>query len=438
MGTHKNHIDLLLILPKYKKDHESAKQEPKLRSAPLTLPYLASLVPPDVQVTIVDENVQEIDFEKPLDLVGISTITYTAPRAYQLSEIFRKKGAAVVLGGVHPSILPGEALNHADSIVIGEAEGIWQKLIMDYKNKNLQKIYRRDSNYNMQNMPYPRWDLMNRDAYFTTNVIETSRGCPHNCHFCCLKTYYGRNHRCRPVEDIIKEIKTSEDKLLGFVDADIVANPKFAKELFTSLLPLKKTWASDAGMNIARDKNLIKLASASGCKALFIGFESISTESLNEANKHQNIKNNFKETIHILHDHGISIFGGFIFGFDHDDINIFERTVEFAVKNKLDYADFNVLCPYPGTYLFEKMKKEERILTTDWRLYYGMCNVVFRPKLMTEDQLKEGCIWAWQQFYSHKSISKRFFSRHNFSSWLNLAAYVLLNINTRKKTLQFH
>lgn len=431
-------IDLLLIMPAAKRGHGAMKHEiGKLSCAPLALPYVASLVPPDINVSIVDENVDEIDFEKQVDLVGISVLTTTAPRAYQISRLYRKRGTPVVLGGVHPTVLPEEASKHADAIVVGEAEGVWQKLLMDFQRGKMEKVYRRGSLCSLNALPRPRWDLMNKRAYLTTNVVQATRGCPYNCSFCAVPRFFGRKYRCRPIQDVIREIAALDGKLLGFVDADIMGNPSYAKELLRALIPHKKIWAGDAGIRVANDDELLRLAAKSGCKALFVGFESLSPESLQEAGKSQNIIEHYKAATDKITQHGISVLGGFMFGFDADDESVFERTVAFAIESKILYADFNILCPYPGTAVYHKLLREGRIIETDWSKYFGMYNVVFRPKRMSVEALREGCLWAWKEFYSSKSIFRRSLSRPNFTSWVNPLAYFLLNIATHRGISRF-
>lgn len=430
-------ISVLLILPRIGKGHGSSKNEiSKLSIPPLTLPYLASITPPDIDVSIVDENVDEINFDKQVDLVGISVMTMAAPRAYQIAESYKKRGVTVVLGGVHPTMLPEEALLHADATVIGEAEDVWQELLLDFQRGNMKKVYKRDEPCKLDGLPHPRRDLLHKNAYFTTNVIQTARGCPNNCDFCSITRFFGGKYRNRPVDDVIKEIETLNGKYLAFADADIAGNRLYAKKLFEALIPYKKIWVSDAGIRIAKDDELLNLADKSGCKCLYVGFESLSPASLREVGKSQNVSQQYKEAIDKIHQRGIMVSGGFIFGFDNDDESVFERTVEFAIQSKVDFADFNVLCPYPGTRLYDRILEEKRIIETDWGKYCGY-NVVFRPKLMSVETLQNGCIWAWEQFYSNKSILKRYLTSHIFTSWVNPIAFLILNITTKIKVLGF-
>ncbi len=409
----------------------------RLSAAPMSLPYVAALVPPDINVSIVDENVREVDFEKEVDLVGISVLTVAAPRAYQIAEEFRKRGTPVVMGGIHPTVLPEEASQHADAIVVGEAEGVWPQLLMDFQAGSLKKMYKRSSFCSMNGMPHPRWDLMNRNAYLTTSAVQATRGCPYDCSFCSVSSVFGPKYRCRPVQEVVDEIATLDGMLLGFVDADIAGNPSYAKELFRALAPLKKIWAGDAGMRVANDDELLRLAARSGCKGLFVGFESLSPQSLQEAGKSQNTVERYKDTIKKIKDHGISVLAGFVFGFDTDDESVFERTVEFAIESKILYADFNILCPYPGTRFYQRMLQEDRLIETDWSRFYGMYNVTFRPKQMSVEALREGCLWAWKEFYSSRSILRRFISRENFTSVVNPIGHIILNTATHRGISRF-
>jgi len=367
---------------------------------------VAAVTPPEVEVSLTDENVTVVDFQKEIDLVGITVLTVTAPRAYEIADNFRARGAKVILGGAHPSVLPEEAIQHADAVVIGEAEGIWPNLINDFKANKLQRVYRQSERPSLVNLPIPRRDLFAKGAYYITNTISATRGCPYSCSFCSVTSLFGHTYRCRPVEEVIKEIETlNQRELIVFVDDNIVGNPKFAEELFRALLPYKIKWVSQASVMVARNDELLKLAAASGCMDLFIGFETLSPANLAAVGKKVNIVDEYETAIKKIHFHGIAIHGFFILGLDEDDEEVFKRTLHFAQKMRLESAQFAWLVPYPGTALYESLDKTGRIVTKDWSQYES--NVVFEPKLMSREMLQQGRDRVWREFYSLPSIWRR-------------------------------
>jgi len=385
---------------------ESSRKRKKALCPPLGLAMVAALTPPEVKVSLTDENVTAIDFQKEIDLVGITALTVTAQRAYEIADTFRARGVKVILGGIHPSVLPEEASQHADAVVIGEAEGIWSNLIEDFKANKLQRVYRQRERPSLLSLPIPRRDLFAEAAYFVRHTISATRGCPYSCSFCSVTSFFGHTYRCRPVEEILKEIETfDERKLIAFVDDNIIGNPKFAKELFHALVPYKIKWVGQASVTIARDDELLKLAADSGCIALLIGFESLSPANLAAVGKSINVVDEYESVIRKVHSHGITIHGFFIFGFDEDDEDVFKRTVRFARKMRLESAQFDFLTPYPGTAFCESLDKAGRIVTKDWS-QYGY-NLVFEPKPMSREMLQKGHDWAWRKFYSIPSIWSR-------------------------------
>ncbi len=365
---------------------------------------LAALTPNRFEVSVVDENVEELNFDEEVALVGITVMTATSSRSYKIADRYREKGITVVLGGFHPTALPEEAIQHADSVVIGEAEEIWPQLLRDFELGKIKKFYRRKELANLENLPIPRRDLLKRRSYTLFNTIETTRGCPFNCSFCSVSSRFGNSYRFRPVEDIVKEVKSLKGKYLFFVDDNVVGDPRRTRKLFKALTPCKKKWIGQGSLTFAYNEELVKIVAKSGCIGIFIGFESISQASLREAGKSFNVVKRYEETIKRMHDHGISVHGAFIFGFDNDDKGIFERTVEFINKSKLDSVSFSALVPFPGTPLYQKLSKENRIVTKDWSKYGG---AVFQPKLMSREELNEGCKLAWRECYSFKSIFRR-------------------------------
>jgi len=376
--------------------------------AHLTLTTLAALTPPGIEVKITDENVEPIDFEEDVDLVGVTGMVMHAPRAYEIAERFRQRGIPVVMGGPHASSLPLEAKQHADAVVIGEAEDVWGGLIKDVENGCLKPFYKAENYCSMAGMPPPRLDLLRRKAYMTINCVQTTRGCPHQCEFCHVTHFFGKTYRCRPVDEVIEEVRRLEGEFVVFIDDNIAGMRHYAKELFTRLKPLKKKWASQASMTLARDPELLRLAAESGCVSLFLGIESLSAENLKDVNKSFNRAAQFEEAIKVVHDNDIMIVAGFIFGLDHDDEGVFERTIRFCERNKIELPSFFVLTPLPGTPVFQRMESEGRLMHKDWSKYNG-ATVVYRPKLMTEETLQTGFNWACKEAYSWGSIVKRVF-----------------------------
>ena len=421
-----SNMKLELITPNTQKSH---RQQRKAILPPLGLATVAALTPPDIEVSLTDENVTAIDFRKELDLVGITALTTTAQRAYEIADTFRARGVKVVLGGIHASILPEEAGQHADAVVIGEAEGIWPNLIEDFKANRLQKIYQQHQRPSMLNVPIPRRDLFAKGRYLVRNTISTTRGCPHSCSFCTVTSFFGRTYRCRPVAEIIQEIQTLNDKnFIVFVDDNIAGKPKFAKELFRALIPCKIKWVGQSSVTIARDDELLELAAASGCIDLFIGFESLSPANLAAVGKKINVVDEYENVIRKIHSHGIAIHGFFIFGFDDDDEDTFTRTVRFAQKTRLETAQFDVLTPYPGTELRKSLDKADRMLTRDWSEYGH--DLMFKPKSISRDTVQKGRAWAWRTFYSLPSIWRRIgLSRRNLLSFWAVNLYYFYRVH---------
>ncbi|MDI9390717.1 MAG: radical SAM protein [Synergistota bacterium] len=404
---------------------------------PLGLSTIAALVKPGIEVSILDEHVEPLNYDDTADLVGISVMTAVAPRAYEIAERFMARGAKVVLGGPHPSALPEEAIQHCDAVVIGEAEGSWQRLIDDFERGHLEKFYFNENRPDLANLPEPRRDLYKKKAYFVESTIQTSRGCPYGCSFCSVSNVFGKAYRHRPVEDVVRSIEHMGKRLVGFMDDNVAGNRRYSKELFKALAPLKIKWAGQASVNMTEDQELLELAEKSGCVGLFMGFETVSKESMGEIGKSHNKIEEFKANVRRLHDHGIVVLGAFIFGFDSDDRDVFKRTVDFVYGAKIDLAQFSILTPLPGTKFYEKLSSENRIIDTDWSKY-DMGHVVFKPAQMSPEELDEGATWAWKEFYSRGSIARRVFGMK--FDLFKIALYFLpvLTINLSfKKAIDF-
>jgi radical SAM superfamily enzyme YgiQ (UPF0313 family) len=403
-------LKIRLIDPAYEHPFISHSQKviKTIWFAHLTLTSLAALTPPEIDVQITDENVDPIDFQEDVDLVGITGMVMHAPRAFEIASRFRQRNIPVVMGGPHASSLPLEAKEHVDAVVIGEAENVWAGLIEDVKKGNLKPFYKADAFCSMERMPCPRLDLLKKKAYMTVNCVQTTRGCPYQCDFCHVTHFFGKTYRCRPVDEVIEEVKRLQGEFIVFIDDNIAGNRQYAKELFTRLKPLKKKWASQASITLTRDPELLKLAADSGCVSLFVGIESLSSENLKDVNKSFNRASQFEEGIKAIHDHDIMILAGLIFGLDHDDEGVFERTLRFCERNRIELPSFFLLTPLPGTPLFQRMESEGRLLHKDWGKYNG-ATVVFKPRLMTEETLQKGFNWVCKEAYSWGSIFKRVF-----------------------------
>ena len=434
-------MKILLISPTWKKKvaNERLKRDRIFKFPPHSLLAVAALTPKDIEVGIIDENIEELDFNRKADLVGITTMTASSPRAYEIADEFRRKGIPVVIGGIHATALPEEAAQHADAVVIGEAEGCWERLLEDFKRKGkkgLAQFYRNSQLPDPSKIPIARRELLEGKGYLLSRFLQISRGCPFNCSFCSVSRFFGKKYRFRPVKNVIEEVKSIVGKslktrFLGFLDDNIVGSVSYAKELFKALIPYRVLWAGQSSINIARDDELLDLAARSGCKGLFIGFESVSEDSLGEANKLQNKIGFYEKAVKKIHQFGISIEGAFIFGFDHDDKSIFQRTVKFIERVKLDAVQFTVLTPLPGTKLYEKLEEEGRITDRDWS-NYDFTHVVFRPKLMTPEELRQGLTWAYQRIYSLPSIFRRLTGSFSGGRWRYSGPILALNLAYRR------
>lgn len=372
----------------------------------LTLPRLAALCPPGVEVEIADDQIEDIPYNTAVDLVGLTAETPHAPRAYEIAEVFRRRGVLTIMGGAHATLMPDEALEHVDAVVVGECEDIFSKIIEDASKGRLERVYQQEDKPSLGKLPRPRTDLLKGSRYLPLSAVESSRGCPFCCNFCMVRYLYGRGSRHRPLEEVVEEIEEKPHKMIFFTDDNIVGNVNYAKELFRAMIPLKKWWIAQASITMAHDRELMELAARSGCKGVFVGIESISQESLQEANKPQNQAKYYKEIISTFHKFGILVEAGIVTGFDSEDKSIFPKTYEMLAEIGIDLASFKILTPYPGTEFFKEMEKAGRILTYNWELYDGE-HVTYQPARMTVQELQEGHDWLRKKFYSQAAIFKR-------------------------------
>ena len=365
---------------------------------------VAASAPDYVETTIVDENVEPLDLDCDADVVGVSFMTFNAPRAYQIGDAFRARGKTVFFGGYHPTLMPEEAIGHCDAVCIGDAEANLPRMFDDLRSGNLQRFY---SDRAPELAPKPvDVRLIRERHYATSSVVQATRGCNRRCEFCSVTAFYRHTLRCRPVADVLEQIEAAPGRDLLFMDDNIAADSRYAKELFEAMIPLKKHWFAQIPVGVARDAEMLRLMQASGCRAVFVGLESLSQESLAEAAKGFNRADDYGAAVAALHAHGIAVIGAFVVGFDHDTPEVFARTSAFLRQTNVDVLQLTILTPFPGTPLFDKMAEAGRMVDLDWG-HYDFGNVVFRPRNMTAEELQAGHDAVLADFYSWRSILRR-------------------------------
>lgn len=413
----------LLLITASAPEIRAARRSRFLNFQQITMPYLAARVPPHWEVRHVDEEAEAVDWAWTPDVVGLTFHTPSAYHAYDLAARFRARGACVVLGGPHVTLLPEEAGQHADVIFVGEAEGLWEDFLRGFESGQYPPRYQPARPPALDQLPQARKDLFHRRD-FTSGVLFATRGCPSACEFCAIAVMYRRHLRRRPVAEVAAEYASFPGRVIIFWDDNLAADPAYAKELFRAITPYRKWWSSQASFHAGQDDEFLAAAAASGCKQLFLGLESVSQASMAEANKAFNRVDQYAEIIRRIHAHGIAVQAGIVFGFDHDPPTIFAETLDFLEAAGVQNATFNILTPYPGTPLFRRLEAEGRILTRDWRLYNGREAVVYQPKGMSPAELLAGFRYANARFYSPASIAKRL-ARSPVQLWwtlpLNLA-----------------
>ncbi len=417
-------MKIMLISPAV---NASKRTNKGLRMPQLALYILEGITPAEHEVKLVEEEAEILNFDEECDLVGISCMTANAPRSYEIAREFKRRGKTVVLGGVHPTILPEEALQHADSVVIGEAEGIWETLLFDFQYGTLKKRYHNPEPDLSKYVP-KNFSRIIQKRLFNIIPIMTTRGCPYDCDFCCVTDLFGKKIRHLPVENVVRDITESGAKNFMFLDDNIIGHPRYAKELFRAIKPLKIKWVGQASISFVKDTELMQLACESGCRALFIGLESVSESQLKTMHKSIKEVSQLESALKKIHKMGILIHASMIFGFDNDTQSTFAETLRFLVKNKIGTVSFNVLTPYPGTKTFADLEKEERILTTDWQ-FYDHNTVVFEPKKMSPYELQIGKTQTRQKFYSISCIFRRFWGNLN-----NPLLYLAMNYGHMKQS----
>lgn len=381
-----------------------------LRYQPLTLTTLAALVPAELhaEVQLFDEGIQDVPSDIQADLIGLTVITGTAKRAYELADQFRAQGKTVVLGGPHVTLVPQEATAHADAIVTGYAEDTWPQLLRDFSAGNLKPLYCQapDFSLNRPDMPFARRDLFDPRQFLTQAVFEATRSCAHDCEFCVAPSAWGRKQFQKPVSWVIDDIRRVGAKRILFIDLNLVSDRQYARELFTALIPLKIRWFGLSTVLIAHDSELLELIARSGCRGLLLGLETLDQGGLSDARKKFNGSVDYAKLIGDLHNLDIAVQGCFVFGLDHDTPDVFDATVQFAIDTGIDLPRFALLTPFPGTPLHQRLKDSGRLLTLDWELYDGQ-HVVFQPLNMSPQELAAGHERAWKAVYRPSAIVRR-------------------------------
>lgn len=435
-------MKLTLIKPNIgRREHSLYVDEGRME--PLQLGILAALTPEDIDVVMYDDRMEEIPYDRPTDVVAITVETFTARRAYEISEEFRRRGVKTVMGGMHAMLIPEEVEEHCDAVIVGDAEPVWETVLRDCENNTLKKRYEVVQPLCPQQNVITRRDIFEGKGYLPITLLQFSRGCNHTCNFCASSVYFKAHHYCRPVEDVVKEIKAQKRKLLFFVDDNIVCNHEKAKELFRALIPLKIRWVSQGSMDMLKDKELMELMVKSGCLGLVIGFESISPDCISEMNKYTNKKGSdsmYEKEIKELRKWGLQTWAAFTVGHDGDTVESIRATCDFAIKNKFTFAAYNILMPYPNTPLYEKLKAEGRLLYDGkWWLHedyrFNYCSIV--PKKMTPDELTEISFDCRKRFNSLKSIITRALEfRTNMRTPYRFMTYLIYNPLFRKEVFK--
>jgi len=414
------------------------------RMEPLALGVLAALTPPDIEVVMYDDRQESIPFDEATDLVAISVEIFTARRAYEISAEFRERGVPVILGGIHVTMLPEEAAQHGDSIYIGDAEFLWTQVIADAQAGKLRPVYRATGG-----VPQPglltRREIFAGKKYLPLSLMQFSRGCRFSCEFCAVSAYFKGQHHCRAVDEVVREIGNQTRRHIFFVDDNLLANHEAAKALFHALIPLKINWVSQASIDMTSDPELMDLMVASGCLGNVIGFESIDSKNLARMGKAPNINNGadyYAGAIEILRQYGLQTWAAFTIGHDNDTPESIHKLLEFALKNRFTFAAFNVLMPYPGTPLYQRLQVEDRLLYDGrWWLHpnYRFNYAAFRPAKMSADELTQLGFLCRKEFNSVKNILWRASEpRTNLRSLYRFAIYAIYSRLFRQETFKKH
>jgi radical SAM superfamily enzyme YgiQ (UPF0313 family) len=396
---------------------------------PLALAVLGGLTPPGHELSIADDRMEKIPYHVPTDLVAINVETFTARRAWQIADEYRKRGVKVVVGGFHPTLLPEEAAEHADAVMVGEAEDDWAQILLDAEKGELKQYYRSKARADLGKVMLDR-SLFKGKGYLPIRLVESGRGCNYRCNFCSVTEFFKHEYVRRPVEMVTREIEGLDANLIFFVDDNIATYPEESMAFFKALKPLGIEWVSQATIDSCRDEALLDTLVESGCTGLLIGFESLSDANLAQMNKSANKRNGgYEKPLQNLRDRAIKIYATFLLGYDGDDAAALQRTLDFSLHHKFFLVAFNHLVPFPGTPLYKTFEEESRLIYDKWWLSdeYRVGDVAFRPKLMEPRELEEECARMRKEFYSWSNIYHRIDFGNNVTGWKSALMFYNLN-----------
>ncbi len=398
------------------------KDERYIRSwqmEPLPAAAIAGLTPKDVEIRFYDDRMEKIPYDEPTDAVAISLETYTAKRAYQIASEFRKRNVPVIFGGFHATLMPEEAERFAEAIVVGEAENIWGEVIDDLRHGTLKKRYQSQMRPTLDRIQADR-SIFKGKRYLPIGLVETGRGCRFPCEFCAIQTFFERSHRSRPIDDIVAELNSLKNrtKLFFFVDDNFAGNIQIVKPLLATLASMNIRWITQMSINAAFDEEFLALLANSGCKGVLIGFETLDAENLRSMKKGFNtMQGGYVKALENLRRYNIRVYATFVFGYENDTVESFDKTLEFAIAQRFYIAAFNHLTPFPGTPLYSRLQREGRLRFDAWWLddAYHYNDVPFFPKQLKPEEISRLCVESRRKFYSWSSILKRGFERSNRS-----------------------
>ena len=396
------------IRPSFGHAHGRTYDSPA-RMEPLALGILAALTPRAIAVTAIDERVEPIRFDAPTDLVALSVCSFSAKRAYEIAARYRARGIPVVMGGFHPTLVPDEVADHADAVAMGDAEAVWPSILADFSRGKLRARYDGTGSTDVPAVA-PDRSVFRRKGYLPIRLVQFSRGCHRACEFCSIRAFYGGKHVCRPVSDVVEELRSLGSRRVFFVDDNLLASRARLRGLLEAIVPLRLRWSSQIDLAVADDPDLVRLLTRSGCQSLTIGFESLRTRNLQQMGKAWNAATSYSRRLDTLRRAGVMIYGTFVFGYDEDDASAFDEAVDFAIREGMMIANFNPLQPLPGTPLYRRMEAEGRLVFDRWWLSegYRWHMALLKPQGMTPEQLSEGCRRARERFNGLRSAWSRF------------------------------